>query len=196
MIRLAVRAAYVWFGALIVAGLVTGCAFSRVAFVSSIELDGISVREAGFRDVAILDRNPELELWPDCYQAARAAETMFLLVPIPPSLDEYDRYEKVMADEIFGVSLNSSDKKKLSEDDIRITLHTASGSQRLVFDDRDSGSTNYYNPTYHYASTLKCGDVKNAHLTIEGLESDKHEMGMNFVEKRRTEVSYQLGFQT
>ncbi len=196
LIRRVVPAAHVWFGVLIVAGVVTGCAFSRVAFVSYIEIDSISVREAGFRDVAVLDTNPDLELWPDCYQAARSAETMFLLVPIPPSLDESDGSEQVMADETFSVSLKSSEKKKLSINDIRVMLHTASGTQQLVFDDTELRSSRSYDPVYRYSSTLRCGDIKGARLTIEGLDSGKHEMGMNFVEKKRTEVAYHLGFHT
>lgn len=191
-----VHAASVWFGVFICASFVTGCAFTRVAFVSYIELDNITVRQAGFRDVAVLDTNPDLELWPDCYRAARTAETMFLLVPIPPSLDEPDGSEKVMADETFGITLKSSNKKKLSVDRIRIVLHTASGTQQLVFTDNERGSSRYYNPTYHYSSTVRCGDIKRARLTIEGLDSGKHEMGMNFVEKKRTEVNYHLGFHT
>ena len=192
MMRQVVPAAHVWLGVMIVAGIVTGCAFSRVAFVSYIEIDSISVREAGFRDVAVLDTNPDLELWPDCYQAARSAETMSPLVPLPPSLDEQDGSQQVMADEIFGVSLKSSEKKKLSVNDIRIMLHTASDTQQLVFDDNDLGSLMHY----RYSSTLRCGDVKDARLTIEGLDSGKREMGMNFVEKKRSEVVYHSGFDT
>jgi hypothetical protein len=196
VIRQVVPAAHVWLGVLIVAGIVTGCAFSRVAFVSFIDIDGISVREAGFRDVAVLDTNPDLELWPDCYQAARSAETMSLLVPLSPSLGEPDGSEKVMADEIFSVSLISSEKKKLSVNDVRIMLRTASDTQQLVFDDDDSGSLMHYNPVYRYSSTLRCGDVKDARLIIEGLDSGKWEMGVNFVEKKRSEVTYHLGFDT
>lgn len=183
-------------GTVFVACLVTGCAFTQAAFVSYIELDGITVRQAGFRDVAIVERDAELELWPDCYQIARSAETGFLLVPIPPALREPNGSEKVMLDEAFGVSLYTPKRRKLRVADIRITLHTASGRHQLSFVDTILNPANYSHTFYRYSSTLRCRDVKDARLVIEGLKSGNHEMQMNFEQKRRTRVSYQWGFHT
>lgn len=188
--------AYRLLGVLLIGCLVTGCAFTRAAFVSYIELDGIKIRQAGFRDVAIIEKTAELELWPGCYQAARSAKTGSLLIPIPPALKKADRSEKVMSNEAFGVSLYAPKARELPEADIRITLHTASGSHQLSFVDTKLNTANYSHTFYRYSLSLECRDVIDARLTIEGLESGNHEMGMNFTEKRRTRVSYQWGFHT
>ncbi|MGR8921915.1 MAG: hypothetical protein ACU85V_20055 [Gammaproteobacteria bacterium] len=169
-----------------------GCAFTRRAFVSWIDLGGVRTVDAGFREVGEFGPRETVELWPGCYHVSRARETMSVLVPLPPRLGPPPQVAPDVGGSPFSLRLRSRTPLGVP----RVTLTVDGRAHALTTTaPADRGHTPAVHEL-HFSSGLRCDAVRDAVLSIERDGLNPVEIDVHFRQETRTRINYHWTFRT